>query len=211
MLPVSGGSRPAFSSDDSQVLDWRLQQRLVSVGHQKDLQREASGQPHKPPAGHRGSPRSQIQIKSRSDSCSVMCPDMNQKYFMNPRGEIIARKQGSFSPQTANTQQPSTTFTAICAHLTFYNACLHRERKRSVQSEEEQRPCGCASCQDVLKDPVPTSCGHRLCKQCISSNWDQSACPGPGLQTSTVQGKTVNLLRSACLKIRHTPAANSKH
>ncbi|KAM6978151.1 protein NLRC3-like isoform 2-T2 [Tautogolabrus adspersus] len=60
---------------------------------------------------------------------------------------------------------------------------------------EEQPPC--PVCQDVLKDPVSTSCGHWFCRQCITSYWDQSgspedsSCPqcgkrsrtGPGLQT----------------------------
>nr|XP_029138072.1 NACHT, LRR and PYD domains-containing protein 12-like [Labrus bergylta] len=55
----------------------------------------------------------------------------------------------------------------------------------------------CPVCQDVLKDPVSTSCGHWFCRQCITSYWDQSgsprdsSCPqcgkrsrtGPGLQT----------------------------
>ncbi|XP_071340404.1 uncharacterized protein [Trachinotus anak] len=77
-------------------------------------------------------------------------------------------------------------------------------RKRSGVSVEEQLSC-CALCQDVLKDPVSTSCGHWLCRQCITSYWDQSgssgdsSCPQcgqrprtrPGLQTasqtSTVQ------------------------
>ncbi|KAM4533891.1 NLR family CARD domain-containing protein 3-like isoform 1-T2 [Odontesthes bonariensis] len=48
-------------------------------------------------------------------------------------------------------------------------------RKRSVL--EEQLSC-CALCQDVLKDPVSASCGHRFCRQCIPSYWDQSASPG---------------------------------
>ncbi|XP_039907896.1 protein NLRC3-like isoform X2 [Simochromis diagramma] len=52
-----------------------------------------------------------------------------------------------------------------------------RERKRSGVCEEEQLSC-CALCQDVLKDPVSTSCGHWFCRQCISSYWDQSASPG---------------------------------
>ncbi|XP_062270944.1 NACHT, LRR and PYD domains-containing protein 3-like [Scomber scombrus] len=69
---------------------------------------------------------------------------------------------------------------------------------------EEQLSC-CSLCQDVLKDPVSTSCGHWFCRQCITSYWDQSASSGdsscpqcgkrsrtrPGLQTdsqtSTVQ------------------------
>ncbi|XP_059195167.1 NACHT, LRR and PYD domains-containing protein 12-like [Centropristis striata] len=52
-----------------------------------------------------------------------------------------------------------------------------KERKRSHVSEEEQPSC-CALCQDVLKDPVSTSCGHWFCRQCITSYWDQSASPG---------------------------------
>ncbi|AWP02214.1 putative tripartite motif-containing protein 58-like, partial [Scophthalmus maximus] len=31
---------------------------------------------------------------------------------------------------------------------------------------------------DVLKDPVSTSCGHWLCRRCITSYWDQSGSPG---------------------------------
>ncbi|XP_030253949.1 NACHT, LRR and PYD domains-containing protein 14-like [Sparus aurata] len=41
-------------------------------------------------------------------------------------------------------------------------------------SVEEQPSC-CSLCQDVLKDPVSTSCGHWFCRQCITSYWDQSA------------------------------------
>uniref|UniRef100_A0AAZ1WYG3 NACHT domain-containing protein n=1 Tax=Oreochromis aureus TaxID=47969 RepID=A0AAZ1WYG3_OREAU len=52
-----------------------------------------------------------------------------------------------------------------------------RKRKRSGVFEEEQLSC-CALCQDVLKDPVSTSCGHWFCRQCISSYWDQSASSG---------------------------------
>ncbi|XP_059195175.1 NACHT, LRR and PYD domains-containing protein 12-like [Centropristis striata] len=51
------------------------------------------------------------------------------------------------------------------------------KRKRSHVSEEEQPSC-CALCQDILKDPVSTSCGHWFCRQCITSYWDQSASPG---------------------------------
>ncbi|CAI5670169.1 unnamed protein product, partial [Oreochromis niloticus] len=50
-------------------------------------------------------------------------------------------------------------------------------RKRSGVCEEEQLSC-CALCQDVLKDPVSTSCGHWFCRQCICSYWDQSASSG---------------------------------
>uniref|UniRef100_A0A669EPC6 NACHT domain-containing protein n=1 Tax=Oreochromis niloticus TaxID=8128 RepID=A0A669EPC6_ORENI len=54
--------------------------------------------------------------------------------------------------------------------------CVHRERKSGV-CKEEQLSC-CALCQDVLKDPVSTLCGHWFCRQCISSYRDQSASSG---------------------------------
>ncbi|XP_067438085.1 NACHT, LRR and PYD domains-containing protein 3-like isoform X3 [Thunnus thynnus] len=79
-----------------------------------------------------------------------------------------------------------------------------KKRKTKGISVEEQLSC-CSLCQDILKDPVSTSCGHWVCRQCITSYWDQSvssrdsSCPQcaeisrtrPGLQTdsqtSTVQ------------------------
>ncbi|XP_039463979.1 NLR family CARD domain-containing protein 3-like isoform X3 [Oreochromis aureus] len=70
---------------------------------------------------------------------------------------------------------------------------IGRKRKRSGVCEEEQPSC-CALCQDVLKDPVPTSCGHWFCRQCISSYWDQSAssadssCPQCGERSRTRVG-----------------------
>uniref|UniRef100_A0A671W063 RING-type domain-containing protein n=1 Tax=Sparus aurata TaxID=8175 RepID=A0A671W063_SPAAU len=42
----------------------------------------------------------------------------------------------------------------------------------------EKQPSCCVLCQDVLKDPVSTSCGHWFCRQCITSDWVQSASPG---------------------------------
>ncbi|KAK2821935.1 hypothetical protein Q5P01_022000 [Channa striata] len=52
-----------------------------------------------------------------------------------------------------------------------------KERKERDFSVEEQLSC-CALCQDVLKDPVSTSCGHWFCQQCITSYWDQSGSSG---------------------------------
>ncbi|XP_029926817.1 NACHT, LRR and PYD domains-containing protein 5-like, partial [Myripristis murdjan] len=79
-----------------------------------------------------------------------------------------------------------------------------KDRKRSRGDEKEQLSC-CALCQELLRDPVSTSCGHWFCRQCITSDWDQSdpsgdsACPQcgersrtrPGLQTPS-QTSTVD-------------------
>uniref|UniRef100_A0A669C6L3 NACHT, LRR and PYD domains-containing protein 12-like n=1 Tax=Oreochromis niloticus TaxID=8128 RepID=A0A669C6L3_ORENI len=72
-------------------------------------------------------------------------------------------------------------------------SAAERQRKRSGVSEEAQLSC-CALCQDVLKDPVSTSCGHWFCRQCISSYWDKSAssgdssCPQCGERSRTRAG-----------------------
>ncbi|XP_049912743.1 NACHT, LRR and PYD domains-containing protein 12-like [Epinephelus moara] len=50
-------------------------------------------------------------------------------------------------------------------------------KKMSHASVEGQLSC-CSFCQDVLKDPVSTNCGHWFCRQCITSYWDQSASTG---------------------------------
>uniref|UniRef100_UPI0037E7841B NACHT, LRR and PYD domains-containing protein 12-like isoform X2 n=1 Tax=Semicossyphus pulcher TaxID=241346 RepID=UPI0037E7841B len=69
-----------------------------------------------------------------------------------------------------------------------------KKRKRSHVSVEEQPSC-CAVCQDVLKDPVSTSCGHRFCRQCLPSYWDQSgssgdsSCPQCGKRSRTRPGQ----------------------
>uniref|UniRef100_A0A669C7J8 NACHT domain-containing protein n=1 Tax=Oreochromis niloticus TaxID=8128 RepID=A0A669C7J8_ORENI len=57
------------------------------------------------------------------------------------------------------------------------HSAAERERKRSGVCEEECLSC-CALCQDVLNDPVSTSCGHWFCRQCICSYWDQSSSSG---------------------------------
>ncbi|XP_034095288.1 protein NLRC3-like isoform X3 [Gymnodraco acuticeps] len=66
------------------------------------------------------------------------------------------------------------------------------KRKSGVPVEETLSSC--ALCQDVLKDPVSTSCGHWFCKQCIASYWEQRppsgdpSCPQCGERPRTRAG-----------------------
>ncbi|KAF3703909.1 NACHT, LRR and PYD domains-containing protein 12 [Channa argus] len=78
-----------------------------------------------------------------------------------------------------------------------------KENEENYVSVEEQLSC-CALCQDVLKDPVSTSCGHWFCRQCITSYWDQSglsgdsSCPQCGERSRTTPGlKTDSQTRTA--------------
>ncbi|XP_026148495.1 NACHT, LRR and PYD domains-containing protein 12-like [Mastacembelus armatus] len=87
-----------------------------------------------------------------------------------------------------------------------------------TQVSEEQRLSSCALCQDVLKDPVSTSCGHWFCRRCITSYRDQSGSPGDcpcpqcgersrtmdsGLQEVLDQHKTS--LRTRCERVTEGP------
>uniref|UniRef100_A0A3Q3N146 Uncharacterized protein n=1 Tax=Mastacembelus armatus TaxID=205130 RepID=A0A3Q3N146_9TELE len=47
-----------------------------------------------------------------------------------------------------------------------------------TQVSEEQQLSSCALCQDLLKDPVSTRCGHWFCRRCITLYRDQSGSPG---------------------------------
>uniref|UniRef100_A0A671UTK9 NACHT domain-containing protein n=1 Tax=Sparus aurata TaxID=8175 RepID=A0A671UTK9_SPAAU len=61
--------------------------------------------------------------------------------------------------------------------LLVIKTCVYRQERRSGVSGEEQPSCR-GLCQDVLRDPVSTSCGHWFCARCITSDWDQSSSPG---------------------------------
>uniref|UniRef100_A0A3B4UZ36 RING-type domain-containing protein n=1 Tax=Seriola dumerili TaxID=41447 RepID=A0A3B4UZ36_SERDU len=37
----------------------------------------------------------------------------------------------------------------------------------------KRQPSCCALCNEVLRDPVSTSCGHYVCEQCTESCWEQ--------------------------------------
>ncbi|KAI3354929.1 hypothetical protein L3Q82_004727 [Scortum barcoo] len=87
--------------------------------------------------------------------------------------------------------------------LSFSNEPGPSDTQEKKRSHDEEQPSCCASCQDVLKDPVSTSCGHWFCRQCISSYWDQSAssgdssCPQCGERSRTRAGlQTASQTRS---------------
>ncbi|KAM9346928.1 LOW QUALITY PROTEIN: NACHT, LRR and PYD domains-containing protein 1-like [Symphorus nematophorus] len=67
---------------------------------------------------------------------------------------------------------------------------LEDKEERPVRDdEEEEQLSSCVLCQDVLKHPVSTSCGHWFCRPYISSYWADSSCPQCGHRSRTRAGQ----------------------
>ncbi|XP_060934242.1 tripartite motif-containing protein 16-like [Limanda limanda] len=78
---------------------------------------------------------------------------------------------------------------------------------------DRERFC-CRICEDLLKDPVTTVCGHSYCKSCINTHWDdeeergsyscpqcrQTFTPRPVLETSTMLAASLEELKKTGLQ-----------
>ncbi|XP_035854061.1 NACHT, LRR and PYD domains-containing protein 12-like isoform X1 [Sander lucioperca] len=82
-----------------------------------------------------------------------------------------------FRDQTPNTRSSSCSRLSVKSDWSKDSPPFFRDQTPNTRTQEEQQSC-CALCQDVLKDPVSTSCGHWFCRRCITSYWDQSASSG---------------------------------
>lgn len=75
----------------------------------------------------------------------------------------------------------------------------HRKKTLSPVSVEEQPSC-CAQCQDLLKDPVSSSCGHWFCKKCFTSSKD-FICPKCGKKSKRGTCTSEIIQKSSLLKV----------
>ncbi|XP_078147469.1 protein NLRC3-like isoform X3 [Centroberyx gerrardi] len=174
----------------------------------KDIPLVFSNEPG--PSDTKGQDRSQ-RAESPAPSCLSMKSDWSKDSPLNFNNEpehpdqflsisTGAHKRGQDRSQRAESPVPSCLSMKSDSSkeppLNFSNEPQHpdtKERKRSHGVVKEQLSC-CALCQEVLRDPVSTSCGHWFCRQCITSYWDQSgssgdsACPQCGKRTRTRPG-----------------------
>ncbi|XP_036927177.1 NLR family CARD domain-containing protein 3-like isoform X2 [Acanthopagrus latus] len=109
--------------------------------------------------------------KLTSDQKMSVCVEEEKDRSESPGSSCVSLKSDQSKhapPKFSNEPGPSDT------------------KKRSHVSEKKQPSC-CVRCQDVLKDLVSTSCGHWFCRQCITSDWDQT-CPQCGKRSRTTAG-----------------------
>ncbi|XP_019208323.1 NACHT, LRR and PYD domains-containing protein 12 isoform X5 [Oreochromis niloticus] len=154
----------------------------VKSNRSKEQPTDFSDEPGPSDTESRKSQTSEISFLSQKSDRSIGKPPD----FREEPGPPHTKGQRSQSPVSSCvsvrsdwSKERPLNFSDEPAPTKFFNhgAQLTIGRKRSGVCEEEQLSC-CALCQDVLKDPVSTSCGHWFCRQCISSYWDQSASSG---------------------------------
>ncbi|XP_078811146.1 NACHT, LRR and PYD domains-containing protein 12-like [Oryzias latipes] len=125
------------------------------------------------------------RVQSSASSCVSMKSDWSKE--LNPP-DFSAEPGPSASKDQLLTQRVQSSASSCVSMKSDWSKELNppdfsaepsdtKERKRSGVCVKEQ-PSTCALCQDVLKDPVSTICGHWFCRQCITSYWDRSAQPG---------------------------------
>ncbi|XP_056243153.1 NACHT, LRR and PYD domains-containing protein 12-like [Seriola aureovittata] len=141
------------------------------------------------------------RAESPVPSCWSMKSDRSKGLPLNFSNELgPSHTQGESYRQRAESPVPSCwsmkSDRSKGLPLNFSNepGPSHTQKRKSHVSVSS-----CALCQDVLKDPVSTSCGHWFCRHYFTSYWDQSgssgdsSCPQcgkrprtrPGLQTAS--------------------------
>ncbi|KAM6959976.1 NACHT, LRR and PYD domains-containing protein 12-like [Tautogolabrus adspersus] len=133
-------------------------------------------------------------------SCLSLKSDRSNDRDINFRNDPSHKK---FEPSRQRAESPVPSCLSLKSDrskgeiLNFSKEAGPSDTKGTKRTHVREEQPSCPVCQDVLKDPVSTSCGHWFCRQCITSYWDQSgsagdsSCPqcgersrtGPGLQT----------------------------
>uniref|UniRef100_A0A671TLM1 NACHT domain-containing protein n=1 Tax=Sparus aurata TaxID=8175 RepID=A0A671TLM1_SPAAU len=116
--------------------------------------------------------------ENRAEPPGSICPSMKSDRS-NEQPPVFSTEPG---PKVQSSRQRAEPAGSICLSM---KSDRSNEQPPAFRSEpgpsdtkERKQPTCCVWCQDVLKDPVSTSCGHWFCRRCITSYWDQSASPG---------------------------------
>ncbi|XP_062249308.1 NACHT, LRR and PYD domains-containing protein 5-like isoform X4 [Platichthys flesus] len=125
---------------------------------------------NEPGPSHTKGQDQRLRAKSPGSSCVSLKSDWSMSLppcFSNEPGPSHTKGQD----QRLRAESPGSSCVSLKSDWSMsLPPCFSNEpgpshtekRKRSHGSEEEQLSC-CSSCQDVLKDPVSTSCGHWFC------------------------------------------------
>lgn len=73
--------------------------------------------------------------------------------------------------------RPSWKQTTTTIIIREKKTAFNKEICWTLYRQQTGEPSSCSVCKEDLRDPVHFHCGHSSCKQCVSSDWDQSEPP----------------------------------
>ncbi|XP_063753323.1 protein NLRC3-like isoform X2 [Eleginops maclovinus] len=113
--------------------------------------------------------------KSPVSSCRFLKSDRSKESALNFSDEPRPsdKKQRAESPVPSCLSLKSDWSKDIPISFSDEPGPSDTEVKRRGPVPVEEQLSSCALCQDILNDPVSTSCGHWFCRQCITSYWEQ--------------------------------------
>ncbi|XP_031592711.2 NACHT, LRR and PYD domains-containing protein 3-like isoform X1 [Oreochromis aureus] len=165
---------------------------------------------HEPGPSQRKGQQHRHRVESPGSSCLSVKSDHSRNYppvFSQELGPSDTKDQ----QQRHKVESPGSSCPSVESdHSRNYPPVFSQELGPSDTKEKshvhvDEKLLSCVLCQNVLKDPVSTSCGHWFCRQCITSYWDQSAssgdspCPQCGERSRTRAGlQTIS--QSSCLQ-----------
>ncbi|XP_062396874.1 NLR family CARD domain-containing protein 3-like [Sardina pilchardus] len=109
------------------------------------------------------------------------CVSMKSDWSMGePHNFSSGPPQSDSKPQTNRPVSPVPSCVSLMSDWSMGEPHNFSSGPRQSDSKniltQDQSMCGV--CEQLLRDPVTTSCGHSFCRQCISSYWSQSGASG---------------------------------
>ncbi|XP_076145389.1 NACHT, LRR and PYD domains-containing protein 12-like isoform X2 [Alosa pseudoharengus] len=112
------------------------------------------------------------------------CLSMKSDQSMDPLAHFSSGPPQSYSkPQTHRPVSPVPSCVSMKSDqsmdpLAHFNSGPPQSDPNGFRNILTQDQSMCGVCEQLLRDPVITSCGHSFCRQCISSYWSQSGPSG---------------------------------
>ncbi|XP_062394637.1 NACHT, LRR and PYD domains-containing protein 3-like [Sardina pilchardus] len=111
----------------------------------------------------------------RPESAAHSCGTMKNAKDMDDHGQPIHFNGGP------NTHRPPSPVPSCVSLKSEESMPVPQNFSHEPPDHDRSEPrvaARCGVCEQVLRDPVITTCGHSFCRQCISSYWEQPGLPG---------------------------------
>ncbi|XP_024118579.1 protein NLRC3 isoform X2 [Oryzias melastigma] len=211
----SRDNNPFFSNENEQQRGQQLTKRIQSSASSDVSMRSNQSRDNNPFFSSENEQQKGQELKQRVQSSASSCVSMrsdqsrdNNPFFGaedEPKGQQLKQRVQSSASSCVSMRSDQSR-----DNNPFFSSENEQQRKRRTDVCDEELLSCCSLCQEVLRNPVSTICGHWYCRQCITSYWDQSdpsglcSCPQCGEKSGRREGlQTISQNRTAQSKTEH--------